>query len=251
MHDFLIYTLVGFIAQLVDGALGMAYGLTCNSVLLSLGLSPLAASASVHAAEVFTTGASGIAHWRIGNIDRRLIWQLAIPGMIGGFCGAYLLFWAPPALLRPVISVYLGLAGIWILIKALGVRNREHRIPRGVPVLGFVGAFLDAVGGGGWGPIVTSTLIGGGSTARFAIGSVNAAEFFVTCVISVTFLATTGFSIWPIMAGLLLGGVLAAPVAARLTKHVPEKPLMIVVGVMILLLSLRGIVNVVWPGVLP
>ncbi len=250
MNELLIYIVVGFVAQLIDGALGMAYGVACNSVLLSLGLSPLAASASVHAAEVFTTGASGVAHWRVGNIDRRLVWRLALPGMIGGFAGAYLLWWAPPAYVRPAVSVYLGLAGAWIILKALPVRPREHRIPRGVRVLGLVGGFLDAIGGGGWGSVVTTTLIGGGSAARFAIGSANAAEFFVTVVISATFLATSGFSIWPIMTGLLIGGILAAPLAARVAKYVPERPLMFVVGIMIMLLSARGIVNFFWPGTL-
>lgn len=249
MHDFFIYTMIGFVAQLIDGALGMAYGVACNSVLLSIGLSPIAASSSVHAAEVFTTGASGIAHWRHGNVDRRLVWRLAIPGMVGGFCGAYLLWWAPPSFVKPAVSIYLALAGCWILVKALSVHIGEHRIVRGVGFLGFFGAFLDAVGGGGWGPIVASTLIGTGSTARYAIGSVNAAEFFVTIVISATFLTTAGFSIWPIMSGLLLGGVIAAPIAARITKRVPEKPLMFIVGTLILALALRGIIVAfrTWP----
>ncbi|HSI04848.1 MAG: sulfite exporter TauE/SafE family protein [Myxococcota bacterium] len=251
MNEFLVYIVVGFVAQLVDGALGMAYGVACNTVLLSLGLSPLAASASVHAAEVFTTGASGIAHWRIGNIDKRLVWQLAIPGMVGGFIGAYLLWWAPPTFVRPAVSIYLLLAGAWILIKAFPIRHREHRIPRGVRTLGFFGGFLDAAGGGGWGSIVTTTLIGGGSKARYAIGSSNAAEFFVTLVISATFLVTSGFSIWPIMTGLLIGGVLAAPIAARVAKRVPERPLLFIVGTVIVLLSVRGIVNFFWPGSVP
>lgn len=250
MDELLIYIIVGFVAQLIDGALGMAYGVACNSVLLTMGLSPLAASASVHAAEVFTTGASGIAHWRVGNIDKRMVWQLAIPGMVGGFAGAYLLWWAPPVYVRPAVSIYLALAGIYIIIKALPVRKREHRVPRGLRIIGLVGGFLDAVGGGGWGSVVTTSLIGGGSAARFAIGSANAAEFFVTFVISATFLATSGFSIWPIMGGLLIGGIMAAPLAARVAKYVPERPLMFVVGTMIMLLSVRGIVNFFWPGTL-
>ena len=247
MRDFVIFTFVGFVAQVVDGALGMAYGVACSSVLLSLGIPPATASASVHAAEVFTTGASGLAHWRVGNLHKPLLWKLVVPGMVGGAIGAYVLVSTAPQIVKPLVSAYLGLTGVWILVRAFRVRDREHRLPRGVPVLGFVGGFLDAVGGGGWGPIVTSTLIGGGAHPRFAIGSVNAAEFFVTVVISATFLFTSSLQVWPIIAGLLVGGVIAAPIAARLTKRIPEKPLMIIVGLLIIALAVRGIVMVIWP----
>jgi uncharacterized membrane protein YfcA len=246
VRDFLIFACVGFIAQLVDGALGMAYGVACSSVLLGLGIPPATASASVHAAEVFTTGASGIAHWRFGNLSKPLLWKLAVPGMIGGAIGAYFLVWAPPTIVKPAVNIYLALAGLWILIRAFHVRDGVNHIPKATPLLGLAGGFLDAVGGGGWGPLVTSTLIGSGTQPRIAIGSVNAAEFFVTVVISATFLVTSGLSLWPIMAGLLVGGVLAAPIAARITKRLPEKPLMIMVGVVIVALAIRGLVLSVW-----
>ena len=232
---------VGFIAQLVDGALGMAYGVATSTVLASIGIPPATVSASVHAAEVFTTGVSGLSHWRLGNLYKPLLWKLAIPGMIGGAVGAYLLANTRSDVVRPIVSVYLALAGVWILFRAFRKSGVERPMPRGVPVLGFAGAFLDAVGGGGWGPIVTSTLIGTGTKPRLAIGSVNAAEFFVTFTISVTFLLTTGLVLWPIMSGLLVGGVIAAPLAARITKKLPEKPLMIMVGALIVVLALRGL----------
>jgi uncharacterized protein len=237
---------VGFIAQVIDGALGMAYGVACSSVLLSLGIPPATASASVHVAEVFTSGASGIAHWRVGNLYKPLLWRLAVPGMIGGAVGVYVLVTIAPHIIKPLVSAYLGLTGVWILIRAFRVHDGGNHVPRGAPLLGLVGGFLDAIGGGGWGPIVTSTLIGSGTQPRFAIGSVNAAEFFVTIVISTTFLFTSGLSLWPIMAGLLVGGVIAAPLAARLTKRIPEKPLMIIVGVVIIALAVRGILLAVW-----
>lgn len=242
MHDFLVFMSVGFIAQLVDGALGMAYGVATSTALASLGIPPATVSASVHAAEVFTTGVSGFAHWRLGNLHKPLLWALAFPGMVGGAVGAYLLTTVKADIVRPAVSVYLGLAGLWIFFRAFRNNTQEKPQPKGVPLLGFVGAFLDAVGGGGWGPIVTSTLIGTGTKPRLAIGSVNAAEFFVTLTISLTFLLTTGLTLWPIMAGLLVGGVAAAPLAARITKRLPEKPLMIMVGVLIVGLAVRGFI---------
>ncbi|MBC7792931.1 MAG: sulfite exporter TauE/SafE family protein [Clostridia bacterium] len=242
VNDFLVFIGVGFLAQLVDGALGMAYGVVSNTVLLSIGVHPATASASVHAAEVFTSGVSGLSHWRLGNISKPLMWRLVVPGMVGGGIGAYLLAHFAAPIIRPIVSLYLGLAGAWILFRAFRHRGEPRPMPRGVPVLGFVGAFLDAIGGGGWGPIVTSTLIGTGAAPRFAIGSVNAAEFFVTLTVSLTFLITSGFTLWPIVAGLLVGGVIAAPIGARLTRKLPEKPLMIMVGLLIVGLSIRGLV---------
>lgn len=233
---------VGFIAQLVDGALGMAYGVASSTALASIGIPPATVSASVHAAEVFTTGVSGLSHWRLGNLDKSLLWRLALPGMLGGAVGVYALTAVPPGIVRPVVSVYLGLAGLWIIRRAFRHSEQHRPAPRGVPLLGFIGACLDAIGGGGWGPIVTSTLLGSGLKPRVAIGSVNAAEFFVTLTISLTFLLTTGLTLWPIMAGLLVGGVLAAPIAARITKKLPEKPLLLVVGGLIVCLSIRGLI---------
>lgn len=241
-EDFLFYVIVGFIAQMVDGAIGMAYGVTSTSVLLSFGVPPATASACVHAAETFTTGASGLAHWRLGNVDKRLIWRLAVPGMIGGAIGAYLLTNIPGELIKPWISGYLLLIGLFIIYKAV---HKKHSFvddpPNNIAPLGFVGGFVDAIGGGGWGPIVTSTLLGHGTTPRYAIGSVNLAEFFVTLTVSVTFILTIGLELWPIITGLIVGGIIAAPFAALAAKHLPPKTLMILVGFVVIGLSARTI----------
>jgi uncharacterized membrane protein YfcA len=240
--DIILYVIIGFAAQMVDGAIGMAYGVTASSVLLGFGVPPATASACVHAAETFTTGASGLAHWRIGNVDRKLIWRLAVPGMIGGAIGAYVLTQLPGDTIRPFVSGYLLLIGVFIIWKAL---HKSHTFvdepPKHVAPLGLVGGFVDAIGGGGWGPIVTSTLIGQGQTPRYTIGSVNLAEFFVTLTISATFLATIGLDLFPIILGLIIGGIIAAPFAALATKHFPAKTLMLIVGSVIVLLSLRTI----------
>lgn len=241
--DFVLFVAVGFAAQLVDGAIGMAYGLSATSVMLSFGIPPATASASVHAAEVFTTGISGLSHWRFGNVDWRFVRRLAIPGMLGGAAGAYILTTLPGDAIAPFVSAYLLLMGAWILWRAVRNAQRTSEPPSWLAPLGFGGGFLDAIGGGGWGPMVTSTLLGQGTTPRFTIGSVNFAEFFVTVTISVTFLGTIGLELWPIIAGLILGGALAAPVAAYATKAIPDRPLMILVGTIIMLLSLRGLIR--------
>jgi uncharacterized membrane protein YfcA len=230
---------IGFAAQIVDGAIGMAYGLVSTTVLLSFGVPVTTASASVHAAEVFTTGASALSHWRLGNVDRRLFVRLAPAGMLGGALGAFVLVAVPGEIMRPVVSLYLAVMGGVILWKALRHSAGQHREPQHVATLGLFGGFVDAVGGGGWGPLVASTLVGRGTTARLAIGSTNAAEFLVTVTISGTFVVTLGLELWPVIAGLILGGVIAAPLAAYATRTIPDRPLMILVGVVIVLLSLR------------
>ena len=240
--DVILFTAVGFAAQLIDGALGMAYGLSATTVLLSLGTAPAMASASVHAAEVFTTAASGVAHWRMGNVDKKLVMRLALPGMIGGAIGAYLLANLPGEAIRPYVALYLF--GMGVLIVTRAVRERPPaEAPRHVIPLGLFGGFIDAIGGGGWGPVVASTLVGRGTVPRMAIGSVNLAEFFVTLTISVTFLTTVGLELVPVIAGLVLGGIVAAPFAALATRHIPDRPLMLLVGVVIVLLSLRELIR--------
>ncbi|NOT71655.1 MAG: sulfite exporter TauE/SafE family protein [Hyphomicrobium sp.] len=241
-EDILLYVAVGFAAQMVDGAIGMAYGITSSTVLLSLGIAPATASACVHAAETFTTAVSGISHWKFGNIDWRLVRRLALPGAIGGGIGAYVLANVDGNVIKPYIAGYLVLMGLFILWKAISHEPKENsEPPKHVGPLGFFGGLVDSIGGGGWGPIVTTTLIGSGTTPRYAIGSVNLTEFFVTLTISATFLFTIGLELFPIIAGLLVGGVIAAPFAAYATKHLPDKVLMIIVGSVIVLLSLRTI----------
>jgi uncharacterized protein len=238
-NDVLLYVAVGFAAQMVDGAIGMAYGVTATSVLMSAGVPPATASACVHAAESFTTGASGLAHWRLGNVDRKLMLSLALPGVIGGVLGATVLLNVPGEKIRPVVAVYLMAVGGVVLWRALRATVPKSVRGRSVVPLGFFGGFLDAIGGGGWGAIVTSSLIGNGAQPRTTIGSVNAAEFFVTTAITALFVSTIGLSHWPVIAGLVIGGVIAAPFAALATKHLPDRVLMIIVGGVIILLSAR------------
>ena len=239
----LMYTLVGFIAQIIDGALGMAYGVSSNTFLLSLGLPPAAASASVHMAEVVTTGISGASHWKLGNVDWKLVRRLLIPGVLGGVAGAYLLTSVDGNIIKPYIAVYLLLMGGVIIYKAVTTVPRkkpdEYHGPR-TSLLGLFGGLCDAIGGGGWGPVVTSTLVARGKYPRTTIGSVNFSEFFVTLAESITFVLTLSFSeYWQIIIGLLICGAIAAPFAARMTKILPLKTLMIMVGVLIILLSIR------------
>jgi uncharacterized membrane protein YfcA len=236
--DFVLFIAVGFAAQMVDGAIGMAYGVSATSVMLSFCIPPATASASIHAAEVFTTGISGLSHWRFGNVQWSIVSRLAVPGMIGGAVGAYLLTTLPVDIIRPIVTVYLLLMGIYIILKAVRADLTTTDPPNWIVPLGFGGGFLDAAGGGGWGPMVASTLLGRGTTPRYTIGSVNAAEFFVTLVIAVTFLSTIGLKLWPIITGLILGGAIAAPLAAYVAKSVPDRTLMVMVGVVVILLNI-------------
>ena len=239
----LVYVLVGFIAQMIDGALGMAYGVSSNTFLLSLGIPPAAASASVHMAEVVTTGISGFSHWKLGNVDWKLVRRLLIPGVLGGMAGAYILTSIDGEIIKPYIAAYLLFMGGLIVYKAFTIQPRkkpdEYHGPR-VSWLGVIGGFCDAIGGGGWGPVVTSTLVAGGKYARTTIGSVNFSEFFVTLAQSVVFVFTLSFATyWQVILGLLIGGGIAAPLAARMTRQLPLKALMILVGTLIIILSIR------------
>jgi uncharacterized membrane protein YfcA len=241
--NILLFILVGFIAQMIDGALGMAYGVSSNTFLLGLGIPPAAASASVHMAEVVTTGISGYSHWKLGNVDMKLVRRLLIPGVIGGLLGAYILTAIDGNIIKPYIAVYLMIMGGIIIYKAYTMTPRkkhdEYHGPR-ISLLGLFGGFFDAIGGGGWGPVVTSTLVARGKHVRRTIGSVNFSEFFVTLGESILFIFTLNFGeYWQIILGLLIGGAIAAPIAARLAQKLPIKTLMIVVGVLIILLSIR------------
>lgn len=235
-----LFVLAGFVAQMVDGTLGMAYGVSATAFLLAIGVPPQVASASVHAAEVVTTGVSGLSHHTFGNTDRYLIKHLLLPGVVGAAAGAFVLVSSPADTVRPLVSAYLLVMGGVIVLKAVRssvpLNVRSHIAP-----LGLVGGFLDAAGGGGWGPIVTTTLIARGNHPRFAIGSVNAVEFFVALSAAVTFALTIGLSHWPAIVGLALGGAVAAPLAAWLARCVPVRPLMLLVGGLVMLLSARTI----------
>ncbi len=235
----LIYVLVGLAAQLIDGALGMAYGVTSTTFLLSTGVGPAAASASVHMAEVFTTLVSGISHWHIGNVDRSLFRRLVVPGVLGGVLGAYVLSELPGDKIKPYIAIYLLLMGVRILWKAVRQSAESAKLLKHLFPLGLAGGFFDAIGGGGWGPIVTSTLVANGHNPRISVGSVNMAEFFVTFSQSVVFLITIQLTNWEIIAGLLAGGVIGAPLAAVVCRRLSPRKLMFAVGALIIVLSLR------------
>ena len=238
--DFLGFFIVGFLAQVIDGALGMAYGVSSNSFLLGLGVPPAAASASVHTAEVFTTAVSGLSHWRLGNVDKEIIKRLALMGVVGGVLGAYVLSNIDGGVIKHWIAIYLLAMGIRILFKAFRPANGISKVLRQrLPILGLFGGFLDAIGGGGWGPVVTTTMLANGEPPRKTIGSVNLTEFFVTFAEAVTFLLTLGTFDWPVVVGLLLGGGLAAPVGAFLTKKIPTRTMLLIVGLVVIFLQLR------------
>jgi len=232
----IVYIVVGFLAQIIDGALGMAYGVSAAAFLLSIGVPPAAASACVHTAEVVTTGVSGLSHLGFGNVDKKLFQRLMIPGVIGAVLGAYILTAVPGEAIKPFIALYLLIMGFVILRTAFKEIHMKEVKSRLIP-LGLAGGFLDAIGGGGWGPIVTSTLIVRGNNPRISVGSVNLAEFFVTVSAVATFSITIGLGHWPIIVGLIIGGVLAAPLAAYVCKRLPPRAFLILVAILIVALS--------------
>ena len=238
-QEFLIFFCIGVFAQLVDGTLGMGYGATSTSFLLAYGIPPAISSTGVHVAEMFTTGASAISHHRFGNINKKLVKHLLIPGVLGSIAGAYLLSDVIDGnAIKPFIAVYMIALAIIIIRKAMQ-KNIIKKKTKRLNILASFGGFMDSVGGGGWGPIVTSTLLGNGRNPRYTIGSVNAAEFAVAFASGVTFMFFGGIQGWQVIIGLILGGVIAAPIAAILVNRIKRKPMMILVGVLIIVLSLK------------
>lgn len=241
--DFGFYVLVGLGAQLVDGTLGMAYGVTSTSFLLSLGVPPAVSSTSVHVAEMFTTGASAISHFKFGNINKKLFRNLLIPGVLGSITGAYLLAdFIDGNVIKPYISIYMIILGIIIIRKALQKNIVKQRTKR-LGMLAVFGGFMDSIGGGGWGPIVTSSLLGRGRDPRYTIGSVNAAEFAVSFASGITFLLFEGVNSWQVVLGLIVGGTVASPLGAIFVNKVKRKPMMILVGTLVIIISLRTIIK--------
>jgi uncharacterized membrane protein YfcA len=238
-QEFLIFFAIGVFAQLVDGALGMGYGATATSFLLAYGIPPAISSAGVHVAEMFTTGASAISHHRFGNINKKLVKHLLIPGVLGSITGAYLLSDVIDGdVIKPFIAVYMIALAVIIIRKAIQ-KNVIKKKTKRLNILASFGGFMDSVGGGGWGPIVTSTLLGRGRNPRYTIGSVNAAEFAISFASGITFMLFGGIHGWQVIIGLILGGVIAAPIAAVLVNKIKRKPMMILVGVLIIILSLK------------
>ena len=239
--DILPFVLIGFAAQLVDGALGMAFGVISSTLLLSLGVPPSAASATVHTAESFTTAVSGISHTLHRNVDWRLFFRIVVPGMIGGITGAYLLTQVSADSARPFVLAYLAGIGLYLLWRGVTHKHVEKR-PKVIAPLGLAGGFLDAAGGGGWGPIVTSNLLIQGANPRKVIGTVNTAEFFLTVTISATFILALGWEAFTVATtGLLIGGIAAAPLGGFVAKKISADGLLIMVGVVLTLTSLYGI----------
>jgi uncharacterized protein len=235
--EFVLLLAIGFVAQLVDGTLGMAYGVLTNAALLTMGLPPAQASALVHTAEVFTTGASAASHLYHRNVDWRMVARLGVTGVLGAILGAWLLSNIEIGAARRIVYAYLLLMGLYILWQSARIALTP-RTPAGwVAPLGLLAGFLDASGGGGWGPVTTSTLIGSGHAPRQTVGSVNTTEFFVTVAAAATFFAELGASPLQHLIPLVLGGVLAAPIGGWAVKHVSARALMIAVGVLIVTLS--------------
>lgn len=232
------FILIGFAAQLVDGALGMAFGVICNTLLVGvMGVPPATASARIHVVEAFTTGVSGISHLIHGNIEWPLFFRLLIPGIIGGVTGAYILTSIDGNVIRPFILAYLASIGVWLLVRGL-LYPPKIRKPRLVAPLGLVGGFLDAAGGGGWGPMVTSNLLVQGAEPRKVVGTVNSVEFFLTLTVSAAFIWHLGIAdVAGATLGLLIGGVIAAPFGAVMAKRFAPKLMLILVGTVLTLTS--------------
>jgi uncharacterized membrane protein YfcA len=250
---FLGMVVVGYLAQFVDGTLGMGYGVFSASLLVSIGLYPVIASASVHTAEIFTTFLSGVSHFKLGNVKRDLVLSLAIPGVIGGVAGAYFLASVPGKTIKPFVAAILLAMGLLILYRVLlrknpipSENNGHSRVK--LTLLGLVAGFMDAVGGGGWGPIATPSLIlSGNDEPRQVVGSVNLVEFFVTLAETLTFLIMIGPEAfrWDIVVALLIGGAIAAPLAAFTCKKLPHKALGGLIGVALVGLNVRTLLSFV------
>lgn len=259
--EFLFFVLIGFGAQMIDGALGMAYGVISTGVLVGFGVPPMVASASVHTAEIVTTAVSGISHVMVKNVDWILFRKLVLPGILGSIIGAYILTKTPPSISKPLVAIYFSCMGLVILyrvtkegsimhsIRNFTLKRLEKKLPskqaRGLGFLGFAGGFFDASGGGGWGSIVGSTLLAQGTTAHYTIGSVNTTEFLITISSSLTFFLTIGISHWNIISGLIAGGIIAAPLAALVVRKIKPNLIMLMAGILVLILGLITMIRTI------
>jgi uncharacterized membrane protein YfcA len=238
--------LAGFLAQMVDGALGMGYGVTSAAVLLSTGISPAAISGSIHTSEVFSSAASGYSHYRFGNVNKKLFKALVIPGVIGAAVGAVFLVYIGDEygkLIRPAVAVYTLLLGIKFIINAFSEMKPQKKFKH-YRLLASVGGFFDSFGGGGWGPIVTSTLINNGRSHKYVVGSVSLTEFFITLASAFTFFTLIGVSHWQIIIALMLGSFIAAPLAAKLAGKLPKKTAYFLLGILIIIWSTRILIKI-------
>lgn len=250
--------LAGFCAEMVAGSMGMGYGVICTTILLILNVPPPIISASIHSAESFTTAAGSISHWQLGNVNKKLVKALAVPAIIGAVLGAIALTYAGEyyaKLTKPVIAVYAMYLGFRILQNAYKTKNGNGNLngngnsvkkETNIPILGFIGGFIDSFGGGGWGPLVTGTFIKNGRTPRYVIGSSTMAKFILTVASAVTFIFTVGIQHWNIVAGLLIGGIITAPFSAMLTSRLPVKKMFVAVGVVVIIMSLITIYRTIF-----
>ncbi|KGO95003.1 ABC transporter permease [Flavobacterium subsaxonicum WB 4.1-42 = DSM 21790] len=235
---FFIFMGVGFFAQVIDGALGMAYGVSCTTLLMNFGIPASLASASVHTSEIFTTGISGLSHIKFKNIDKGLFFKIVITGTLGAVLGAYLISdYFDGNIIKPYISAYLILLGCYIIYKGVANKSAQNKTVKKATLLALIGGFLDTIGGGGWGPIVTSNLLSQGKDPREAIGTVNTAEFFITYFATVIFVFFLGVKHWQIILGLITGGALAAPIGAYIASRINKRALFFMVGTLIILTS--------------
>ena len=240
-REILLFVAIGFFAQLIDGALGMAFGVIASSSLMVLGVPPAIASAAIHAAEIVTTAVSGASHVWNRNVDRGIFLRLVFTGAAGGAVGAYILTGLPEEVIKPIVTVYLACMAVLIFGRLLGWSLKRWRPP--TPLVGAGGGFLDAVGGGGWGPLTASTLIATGDNPRRSVGSVNVAEFFIAVTISVTFVAQLDIARYgKLVIGLIIGGALAAPLAGYLLRIMKMRVALVLVGVVVGALSLVNLV---------
>jgi uncharacterized membrane protein YfcA len=235
--DYLVFAVIGFVAQVIDGALGMAFGVISTTALLSVGVAPAQASAIVHTAEIFTTGASAGSHLWHRNVDWRLVRHLGIAGVLGAVLGAWVLSNLDASAARPFVSGYLLIMGLYIVYKATRIPGDRDAPALWTAPTGFAAGFLDASGGGGWGPLATSTLVGSGHAPRMAVGSVNTTEFFVTVAAATTFFVELGASPFGELIALVIGGLLAAPFGGVMVKRISPRPLMLAVGALVILLA--------------
>jgi uncharacterized membrane protein YfcA len=236
------FGLIGFTAEVINGALGMAYGLVTTTMLLSSGITLAYTTIIVHLLELFTAGTSGVIHYKLGNVNKKLLKMLIWSGVIGALIGAFLVYYLKQysSSIRSVVSVYTLLLGLFIIYKTINKPIKGRKIKKILP-LGFIAGFLDTVGGGGWGTIVSSTLIAGGRSPRFTIGTTILSRFFVAVISSVSLLLLIHFTDWSIIAWLVAGGILGSPLGPFLTKHIPVKPAMWLVAITIILLSMKQI----------
>lgn len=242
---FPLMVLAGFLAQLVDGALGMGYGVTSATILLSAGVNPAAISGSIHTAEMFASGASGYSHYKFGNVNRKLFKALLIPGILGAIAGAVMLVTLGNHYgnyIRPIIASYTLVLGIKFILNAIRENKRRKKFKQ-YRLLAGAGGFFDSFGGGGWGPIVTSTLINNGRSHKYVVGSVSLTEFFVTLTSAFTFFILIGVSHWQTIVALIIGGLIAAPIAARLAGKLPRKTAYALLGALVIFWSLRILVK--------